>query len=322
MGTFMGADEELKQHSVSDNHFRTIDLRSRVREAIGNPELARTDRTRPVRRKTWISLAATCILLLSFTAYAATGHLQIFNAKGKVVLHTVDPNLSSYPDKLIRELEIYRQQVLSQLKPGELAAYYIKDEYINTLNGYDTVNPVKFEKAPVYYHSYIKFLKEQIRTTAPPVKLPRELPKRLSFAYGQIDPVVPSGEQREPLKQRLIDRANAETSSEKLFVEKLSWSKASYTVMYLSDSTSDTAVIIMGGYGMSASITKGASDVAEKIKLKQQEGIYQKAVNGEEKLIWYDTKQGVVYTIIVNKPGLMSKQELITMGESMISEEF
>lgn len=318
MGSFMGTDEELKSHSVSDNHFRAIDLRNRVSQGIGRRKEDRIARVRLVKRKTLISLAATCILLISFTAYAATGHLQIFNSQGKVVLHTEEPNPYSYPDKLIRELELYRQQVLSQLEPGELAAYYIKDDDVNTLNGYDTVNPVKFEKAPEYYRSYSQFLAEQTRTTAPPVKLPRELPKKLTFAYGQVDPAVPIGEEREPLKQRLIERANADTSSEKLFVEKLSWTKAWNTLMYLSDGKSDTAVTIMGGYGLSASIPKEADDVAEIIMLNQQEAIYQKNTSGEEKLTWYDNKQGIVYTIMVNKSGLLSKQELIKMGESMI----
>ncbi|MFF2907797.1 DUF4367 domain-containing protein [Paenibacillus sp. NPDC057934] len=319
MGAYMDSDEELRRYSVSDDHFRQIDVTSSIRQEIEKMGHTNASKARPVKRKTVLSIAVSCVFLLSFTAYAASGHLQIFTSKGEVVVKTTDPS-PSLPDKLNNELEIYRKQVVSLLKPGELAAYYIKDNYINKLNGYDTVNELKFEQLPIDYHSYTDFLAEQARTAAPRLKQPGYLPKGLSFSYGKVFLEMPLGKESEPLKQKLIDRANASKNNDKLFIEKLQGAKANSSILHLTDGKNDTAVGITASYGQGISLPKSSNATSEIIQLKQVEAIYLKQSTLGETITWYDSKQGVVYSIMVNEAGLMSKKELIKMAESMIAD--
>lgn len=279
---------------------------------------------RSFKRKTVMSIVIPCVLLASFTAYAASGHIQILNNKGKVVLKTIDPP-TTLPAKLSRLLEAYRLRVMSMLQQGELAAYYVKDDYINEGNGYDTLNPIKFEYRPADYTSYEAFQKEQARTSAPPIMKPEYLPEGVTFAYGQVFPLgrEPHGEGRaeyDALKQRLIRQAQSSTSGEKLFVEKLDWSKASNSVVYLSDGKNSTAITITAGYGIKASLTKSPDASPEKVQLKHIEGIYLHHEASGDTVTWYDPNRSIVYSIMVNVKGLLNKNELIQMAEGLIAE--
>ncbi|ANA82437.1 hypothetical protein C7121_23230 [Paenibacillus glucanolyticus] len=324
MGAILDPIEELKQHSVTDDHFREIDITSRLKQNMEINPYKNTSGYRSFTRKTVMSIVIPCLLLASFTAYAASGHIQILNNKGEVVVKTIDPP-ASLPVKLSGLLEEYRVRVMSKLQQGELAAYYIKDDYINEGNGYDTLNPVKFEYRPTDYHSYEAFQKEQARTSAPPIKKPDNLPDGVKFAYGQVFPLGPQlyGEERaqyDALKQRLMHQAQSSTSQEKLFVEKLAWSKASNSVVYLSDGKSSTAITITAGYGKKASFTKFPDTSPEKVQLKHMEGIYlQHEANGDL-VSWYDPNRSIVYAIMVNVKGLVNKDELLQMAESLIDE--
>lgn len=324
MGNIVDPIEELRQHSVPDSHFRDVEFGSRVRQHIEDEQHKSRSGFRSFKRKTVLSIMISSVLLVSFTAYAATGHIQIFNSKGEIVLETAHPSSSGLPAKLSNLLEEYRTRVKSTLKPGELAAYYIKDDYINKDNGYDTVNPIKFEYQPIDYLSYKDFQKELVRTSAPILEVPGNLPKRVKFAYGQVFPFgpAPSGENDRvkyvELEQRLMDEANSSKSGDKLFVEKLDWSKAFNSIVYLSDGKSDTAVSIMAAYGQGASLTKSLDASSEKVQLKHVEAIYLHDEADGDRISWYDSKQNIVYTIMVNVKGLMTKKDLKAMAESMI----
>ncbi|OME91947.1 MULTISPECIES: hypothetical protein [Paenibacillus] len=324
MGSIVDPIEELRQHSVPDSHFRDVEFVSRVRQHIEDEQHKSRSGFRSFKRKTVLSIMISSVLLVSFTAYAATGHIQIFNSKGEIVLKTAHPSSSGLPAKLSNLLEEYRTRVKSMLKPGELAAYYIKDDYINKDNGYDTVNPIKFEYQPIDYLSYENFQKELVRTSAPILEVPGNLPKGVKFAYGQVFPFgpAPSGEKDRvkyvELEQRLMNEANSSKSGDKLFVEKLDWSKAFNSIVYLSDGKSSTAVSIMAAYGQGASLTKSLDASSEKVQLKHVEAIYLHDEADGDSISWYDSKQNIVYTIMVNVKGLMTKNDLQAMAESMI----
>lgn len=323
MGNIVDPIEELKQHSVPDSHFRDVEFVSRVRQHMEDEQDKRRSGFRSFKRKTVMSIMISSVLLVSFTAYAATGHVQIFNSKGEIVLKTADPS-SGLPAKLSNLLEEYRTRVKSMLKPGELAAYYIKDDYINKDNGYDTTNQIKFEYQPIAYRSYEDFQKELVRTTAPSLELPGYLPKGVKFSYGQVFPFgpAPSGEKDRvkylEIEQRLKNQAILSSSEKKLFVEKLKWSKAFNSFIYLSDGKSDSAVTIMTSHGKGGSIFKYPSASSEKIQLKYVEAIYIHDESDGDKISWYDSKRNTVYSIMVNVQGLMTKKELMAMAESMI----
>lgn len=325
MGPISDSNEELRKYSGSDGYFRTIDMTTKVMQDIERLQHKKRSGLRSMKRKTVISIIMPCVLLISFTTYAAAGHIQIFNSKGEVVVKTVDPP-TTLPAKLNNMLDEYRKRALTVLKPGELAAYYIKDDYVNKLNGYDTVNPIKFAYLPIDYSTYEAFLTEQNRTSAPPIKKPGYLPKGLSFSYGQVFALGPQryGEERvkyDELKERLISQANSAKNEEKLFIEKLDWSKAAAAILYLSDGKNRTAVSFQAVYGLNQSITQQPNASSEMVQLKHHEAIYVHNKADGDMLTWYDSKDSIAYTIMVNEEGLMSKKELQKMAESMILTE-
>lgn len=322
MGASVDPNEELREHIISDEHYRTIEITSKVMREIEVLQHNKKSVFRSFKRKTVMSIIVSCILLVSFTAYAATGQIQIFNNKGKVVLNTIDMPTTTFPEKLSDLLEEYRARVLADLKPGELAAYYIKDDYINKLNGYDTANPIKYEDSPIDYRSNEAFLTEQARTSAPLLKEPEYLPKGLSFSYGEVFPERPHGASTsyENLKQGLIAKANSSNSDEKLFIEKLDWSNASTSTLYLAHGKNSRAIVIQASYAIKQSLTQSQNDVPEKIQLKHIEAIYLNKEDGGDWIAWYDSKLSIAYFIWVNDKGLISKKELQKMAESMITD--
>jgi len=325
MGAIIDSNEELIKHTVSDEHFRTIDISYKVMHNIEKLQHKQRPELRFLKRKTILTMVVPCILLVSFTAYAATGHIQVFNDKGKIVVKTISPPTTALPTKLSNLLEKYREMVFAGLKPGELAAYYIKDDYINKTNGYDTLNPIKYEYLPIAYRSYESFLTEQVRTSAPLIKEPKYFPKGVSFSYGQVFPQQPSRgvarSEYDKLLQKLMSRANSSNDGEKLFTEKLDWSKASSTILYLSDGKNSTAISINAVYGLSMSLIQPSNASSEKIQLKDVEAIYLNDKAGKDSIAWYDSIRSIAYTISVNEEGLMSKKELEKMAASMITDE-
>ncbi|MGG3507837.1 hypothetical protein ABES58_20415 [Paenibacillus lautus] len=74
----------------------------------------------------------------------------------------------------------------------------------------------------------------------------------------------------------------------------------------------------MAAYGQGASLTKSLDASSEKIQLKHVEAIYLHDEADGDRISWYDSKQNIVYTIIVNVKSLMAKKDLKAMAESMI----
>ncbi|WP_339272869.1 hypothetical protein NYE54_15125 [Paenibacillus sp. FSL K6-1330] len=74
----------------------------------------------------------------------------------------------------------------------------------------------------------------------------------------------------------------------------------------------------MAAYGQGASLTKSLDASSEKIQLKHVEAIYLQNEADGDRISWYDSKQNIVYTIIVNVKNLMAKKDLKAMAESMI----
>lgn len=213
----------------------------------------------------------------------------------------------------------------SELKPGELAAYYIHDEYINTTNGYDTVNPIKYEYRPLDYTTYESFEAELKRTHAPQLALPERLPDGWSFSYGQLSPrglfrVGDEKIQYDSLKQRLTDLAIQEQDGETLFIEKLKWTHATSATLYLTDGTNKHALSLQATYGSNISLPHQANGTSEKIMLNHLEAIYQRSESGEMRIAWYDSKQGIAYNLSLNEHGALSKKQLQQMAASMVED--
>lgn len=322
MGTFTtDPNEELIKCHASEYPYRTIDVTSRVMIKIESLQKKRRVRNRALTRMASTSVAALCIILASLTAYAATGQIKIFYGKGDVIVKTTESS-SGLPAKLIELLDEYDNRVAADLEPGELAAYYIDNDYINFENGYDTVNPIKSKYMPIDYRSYDDFLKEQLRTSAPVLKSPSYLPQGVSFMHGQVFPYFGADRTEfEGIKARLMDRAFASPNEEKLYIEKVEWTKASTTVAYYSYETEDVDFSIQAAYGLGLSLSEPKNGSSEKIMLEDIEAIYMQDEDmefGGITLGWYDEKQQTFYIIRTNADSVIEKQTIVKIAESMI----
>lgn len=318
------SSEELIKRLGLNQPFREIDVTDNVMREIRRGYRGER-RTKRQRFNRWFiaPAAAFFLLLASFTAYAAAaGHIQLFNSKGKVVVKTVDIETETkLPGKLTERLSQYSDQVQSTLAPGELAAYYIKDDYINYKNGYDTINPIKFEYIPVEYRSYDEFMGEQHRKSAPVLELPDDLPAGVSFAKGTVFPIgfYPNGfddrEKYNAIKERLINRAGTEPG--KLFIEQVDWSYANSSIIYLSDGVSDTDISIHASRGTRISLPVDENSLSETVQLEHNEAVYIEDEEHGDQISWYDEDKQTAYTIMTSRHGLLSKNEFIRMAQSM-----
>ncbi|MDQ0111993.1 DUF4367 domain-containing protein [Paenibacillus harenae] len=323
MGTFAtDPNEELIKCHAPEYPYRTIDVTSRVMIEIESLQKKKRVRNRALTRMASISVAALCIILASITAYAATGHLKIFYGKGDVIAKTTESSSTVLPAKLIELLNEYDNRVAAELEPGELAAYYIDNDYINFENGYDTVNPIKSKYTPIDYRSYDDFLKEQLRTSAPVLKSPSYLPQGVSFLHGQVFPSFGADRvEFEKIKTRLMDRAFASPNEEKLYIEKVEWTKASTTVAYYSYESQVVDFSIQAVYGRGLSLSEPKNGSSEKILLEDIEAIYMQDEDkefGGMTLGWYDERQKTFYIIRTNEDSVIEKQTIVKMAESMI----
>jgi hypothetical protein len=155
----------------------------RVRLEIGG---ARPIRTSPMK-KLLPALIAILLLGASLSAYAADRIMEIRNKEGIVILTAekskpaINDPFAPYEEQYSRQIASYYQQVMDELKPGEVAAYYVNDDIINAL---ETIMKVKFVFKPVQYNNLTDLHKAAEATNAPQFRIPSSLPKGWTFQSG------------------------------------------------------------------------------------------------------------------------------------------
>lgn len=310
-----------------------IDVRLNVMERVQEIHERRSGKHK-VRHRTGAVVTITCLILVltSLTGYAASRYVQILNSKGEVVVQTKEIREDKYTPHAKTYMEMrsaYKEHVLEQLKPGELAAYYVHDE---TLNAYDTGNRVQTVYQPIVYKTFAE-LKKQLEIMAGPLlPEPRYLPKGYSFAAGKLFPSITEGEASldhlKKLEPEFIRMAESSPSDTKLFIKMLAWNKAgSANVSYTNGEDTIYITAFVRKKQPSSVVFRNHKGVSvEKVTEGGQEMVYMEASTAasvdevfyKHKLEWLDEENEVIYSVFDNQGSTLSKSEFIRTAASMV----
>ncbi|MEC0239286.1 DUF4367 domain-containing protein [Paenibacillus dokdonensis] len=281
-------------------------------------------------------IAITSLILLvimgaSVTGYAASQYLEFRNSQGEVVLKTAKQQETTAFIKSYSELlGTYSQKVRDQLQQGEYAAYYIKDDVINKA---DIANPIKFEYKWVEYRSFGSLQNEIKRTKAPALNEPSHLPTGYHFDFGYVYPSyqypMPStNPDYLKLKDELIRQSNSAAKGEKVFMKKLSWQQADFTLArYVKGS--DYMIVTVRNLQPDSRMTvfQNDQDTAEKVSMKGTDAYYIKSSDktkqstyaSKNRLGWRDDQHNLYYEIYDNLGSKLTKQDFVQLAEDMIA---
>lgn len=327
-------DENLKQMSMidPDKAARDFDVTDHVMKRVlalsdRKPRLAARLRMRPGVALT--SLILFVVMGASVTGYAASQYVELQNAKGETVLKTAKAEeTTDFAQYLAKRMEPYRQSVLSQLNPGEYAAYYVKDDVMNKA---DANNPIQFEYKRVDYKSFGSFAQEMKRTQAPVIHEPSRLPQGYRFDYGYVYPKfmypqMSSDKDYVRLKNELIKQSESAAKGEKLFIKKLEWDQADFSYARYAKG-SDYLVISARTLFPDSKLTvfQNEQDTAEKVSIKGSDTYYIQSeptqgagFKSKNRLGWIDADRRLLFEIYDNSASKLNKQDLVDIAEDLI----
>ncbi|WP_342416536.1 DUF4367 domain-containing protein [Paenibacillus sp. FSL R10-2782] len=334
------------QHTVQDKSIKEMDLlpenalklqafdvTDKVMDRVYQKGQRKPGPTAKMRLRPGIAVPAMItffVLGASITGYAASQYLEFRNSKGDIVLHTAkfyEP--SDSVKKYLQVLDTYSQKVKNQLQPGEYAAYYVKDDF---MNNEDRLNPVKFEYKWVEFSSFSSFQKEIKRTHAPLLYSPSHLPDGYHFDYGYVYPAfmypksLNNAEYR-TLVDELIQKSKTAPAGEKMFIKKLNWKKADLTTArYVKGSNYVSISISTLTPESKLTIFQNDRDSAEKLTIKGTEAYYigsgktkQPTNTSKNRLGWKDDNHHLFYEIYDNPNSPLVKQDLVKIAEDLLA---
>lgn len=242
----------------------------------------------------------------SVTGYAASQYLEFRNSKGDVVLNTAKTPTETNASKTYTSTYArWNEEVRDRLKPGEYAAYYVKDDSMNQNN---LSNPALFAYKPAELSSFNSLQDEIKRTEAPLFSNPTHLPDGYQFEFGYVYPsaaypgMMDKKEYR-ALTDKLMQQAKAAPEGENLFIQKLSWDKSDSSFARYARGN-DYVNITVTKYTpevTKTTIMQNEQDSAEQLTIKGTKAYYIRASEaskpleaGKNRLGWLDEKD--IYT--------------------------
>ncbi|MDQ0496526.1 DUF4367 domain-containing protein [Paenibacillus brasilensis] len=270
------------------------------------------------------------VLGASLTGYAASQYLEFRNSKGDVVLNTAKADEpTDFAKTYSRLLNAYSQQVKDQLQPGEYAAYYIKDDFMNNA---DRSNPIKFEYKQGEFSSFNSLQNEIKRTHAPRLDSPSHLPNGYRFDYGYVYPAFMypkflQNKEYRTLADELIQKSKTAPAGEKLLIKKLSWEKADFTAArYVKGSDYVSISITTLTPDSKLTVFQNDRDAAEKLTIKGTAAYYIKSgeisgasITSKNRLGWKDDDHHLLYEIYDNPSSPLVKQDLVKIAEDLLT---
>ncbi len=321
-------DQELKALEIRTG--RDVDVSDRVMERIAGRQGSRRRRGNSgfARRPAAVIVFLVGVALFtSITGYAANKYLQLKNSRGEVVLRTKEqgkynPYEAALSAKLGREWE----KLKLLLKPGEQAAYYVKDAELDA----DRWNRIHFGYVPFPHDDYDAFLDQLRDTNGPALPQPGYVPEGYAFETASVQarfgPLPPSPEY-ETLVDELLAEAEAATDDRRLFYRVLPWSEAGGANLQYRNGE---AVLNLFAYKSNGNSTLPLTPEmnAEKAEAGGTEIIIYESEEGDEarkyfrhRAIWYGTQAGAFYVIADDPKHPLDKKELIRIAESMILQK-
>lgn len=313
-------NRDLKRYAISVEQLRSIEITEHVMDRVRgsvNGNLKKIT-VRPVKRSAFVLMITVVALCISVSAYAASEFIQIKNKAGQVVVKT-SPK-PEYEYHLDSAFSKYKEQVQATLKTGEAAFYYIKDDQ---LNAKDKLNILK-QAYKNEYTTYDAFVSEMKSKDAPMVIQPQNLMKGYTFKSGEVYPTFPFSYEKthQEILDRLIQQANASTTDQKLFVEKIIWNEGLSTNVVYRKGNQHLSLIGSKGTGTEIPVAKDSK--SEQISIGHQQVVYVRDAKNETStnfMAWFDEKKKIVYTIFDSGNSDLTKEDFITLAKRMITSQ-
>lgn len=316
--TQLDENVNLKSHTLRDKDIREIDVLENVMERVYRAESSSVSPGfKPVKRT--FMLAGLIVILASLSAFAFAEIVQIYNENGRVILATEEAELDETASIINGIMDQYGEGI--HLAPGEMIAYYVKDE---RLDAYEQASRMRLIFKTTMYTSYEELLKEIDRTSAPRLVAPSVLPAGFRFAYGDVIPLAPrpmpeAESEYNQLLERLVARAAASTASDQVFTERVEWMQSDGTRLNYTDGEMEFS--IWASRALAGHIPVEEGSAALKVKIEGHEAVYIKGGANDHftnKLVWMDEGTGIMFTIKDEAGSHLGKEDLIGIAESMI----
>lgn len=271
--------------------------------------------TLPFKGMTTTGLVIT-FLLISFTAYAASEYIQILNKEGQVKVQYVPESLEEVEDINGN----YGMKAYVEAEPGELVAYYIK----NNINS-DNNNPeLHFTYKERRIEQYPAFASEINRTGAP--RLP-QAPLGYTFKYGNVYASSPtyrevtSSSYYKGILNQLMDEASQDISGKIVFVKALPWSKPSSASAKYSSGRSYINISAVLLHGSHVTVNQEAENRASIVNVSGTDVVYNDVHKEEvqyDYINWYDEEQDAYFTISAYGEKDLNKEQLLQLAKEML----
>lgn len=258
-----------------------------------------------------------CVCIASVTTYATAEFVQIYNKKGDIVIETHPLKHNSYSS-----LESDRRKQKPEAKPGELIAYYPKQDELRPYLG---PNKILFEYNPIQYDEITEFYKKAKSTNAPDVIQPSYLPKGYTFHFATLWPEYPSagdgeGSEYDRLLHTLSLKAK-ETNEKIIPTETLYWTRSSGAHLYFSTPNEPNSLIVIASYGLKLDTSQPAGATSRIIKIGTQEAVMIQDPRNtyfNTRIAWYDETTSTVYFMEDSASEALSEGEIMKIADSLI----
>lgn len=212
---------------------------------------------------------------------------------------------------------------LERQKKEAEAIYRKVDEQGGLRVMYDGVNNIlNYTYRSITSLDHEEYTQLSIKHKAPDLQQPEWLPEGYVFQSGEIIP--PYFHFLSEGYQILLDELKAEAKGKKYYAKKVNWSEAGETAIVFAKGND---IIRISAKRIQPLITEstrvpGKGEKFEKVSLAGIEAIYSTGSNAvySTKLIWEDAENQLEYEIATYRKSPLTKEDLVTIAESMIQE--
>lgn len=267
------------------------------------------------------------------------GSITLVNSGERVVVQTVHNNTpvataSPAIEKYTSLLATYKEQALTRLNAGEMAAYYVNDtEFTKLAKGLGYGNQLQFAfMSPVYlnYQDFIKELKgagdfwpELPSTLAGGYEFKQATFKAASL-FGSIDT-----EYKEMLEQ-FQKKAKVDTTGQKLFMEKIAVNaiESAEVTYHKKDQTIELSLnqSAFRGYPTQVSILEGQTAEKWSVTGTGKEAVFiaagtekgSKGWSSQNRLYWYDESSQTIRSLNDGLNNSLTREQWQVIANSFI----
>ncbi|GGF65372.1 hypothetical protein GCM10010912_07980 [Paenibacillus albidus] len=313
--------QDIMQASSGQEQLREIDVVEQVmgrveRLAYNHPAVWKERLCKP----TAVFSLLTVLLLLSVTAYAATEYIQIRNSKGEVKVQYTEPGQTGGTSHVGADKLEMQAKAIAFAKPGELIAYYVKDDVVSDKKG----GTLKFVYKEKRIAAYSDFLKE-IRRTGAPV-LP-EAPGGYSFQYAYVSPNFPNtpSDKGDSLYLDILNELRSEAEktagNQKLFMKSVPWTTpVMVNAIYAKDGgTLNISAYLMHGGNMT--VWQEQENQTSKVTVAGTEVVINSVTKDQVNyryLDWYNEEQDAYYNLTSNGDRTLSREKLLQLAGELL----